>query len=126
MSFILICAIHSNASHILFFFFISLVPWVFWWICKLVSQIPIQPEISGPCFGIRSSPFEVLSGVPQGSVLGPMFFRVFINGIFDAVAQSKYLHFADDVRIYRAVKSPQDSYFSLTLTLYKVGALLTV
>jgi hypothetical protein len=58
--------------------------------------------------GILSSPFEVLSGFPQGSVLGPLLFSVFINDICDAVARYKYLLFADDVKIYQTVKSPQD------------------
>jgi hypothetical protein len=55
-----------------------------------------------------SSPFEVLSFVPQGSVLGPLLLIVFINDLCDAVAYSKYLLFADDITIHRAVKSPQD------------------
>jgi hypothetical protein len=58
--------------------------------------------------GVLSSPFEVLSGVPQASVLGPLLFNVFINDICDVTAHSKYLLFTDDVKIYHAVKSPED------------------
>jgi hypothetical protein len=53
--------------------------------------------------GILSSPLEVLSGVPQGSVLGPLLFNVFINDLCDAIAHSKYLRFADDIKIYLAI-----------------------
>jgi hypothetical protein len=55
----------------------------------------------------------------------PLLFNVFINDICDAVAYSKYLLFADDVRIYLDLLRTA-VYFSLTLNLYKVGALLTV
>jgi hypothetical protein len=37
-----------------------------------------------------------------------MLFNVFINDICDAVAHSKCLLFADDVKIYQAVKSTKD------------------
>jgi hypothetical protein len=60
--------------------------------------------------GVLSSSFEIISGVPQGPVLGPLLFNVFINDICDAVAHSKYLLFADDIKIFRAVYSPQDCY----------------
>jgi hypothetical protein len=49
--------------------------------------------------GVLSSPFEVLSGVPQGSVLRLPLFSVFISDIGDAVVHSKYLLFADDIKI---------------------------
>ncbi|MDR2660870.1 MAG: hypothetical protein LBC17_02350, partial [Lactobacillaceae bacterium] len=52
--------------------------------------------------------FRRLLKFSQGSVLGPLLFNVFINDLCEAIAHSKYLLFADDLNIYRTVKSPQD------------------
>jgi hypothetical protein len=59
--------------------------------------------------GALSSSYEVLSGVPQGSVLGPLLFNIFINYLFGVVKYSNCLLFADDIKIFREVKSPPDS-----------------
>jgi ribonuclease P/MRP protein subunit RPP40 len=45
---------------------------------------------------------EVLSGVPQGSVLGPLLFLIYINDI-DVDVVSKLVKFADDTKLWRAV-----------------------
>ena len=42
--------------------------------------------------------------VPQGSVLGPVLFDIYINNIDDCVG-SRILKFADDTKIYNKVNS---------------------
>ena len=49
--------------------------------------------------GVRSSSRPVLSGVPQGSVLGPLLFLVFVNSLPSCVT-NKCKMFADDMKIY--------------------------
>jgi hypothetical protein len=58
--------------------------------------------------GVKSSPADVLSGVPQGTVLGPLLFLIYINDLPDKL-QSKSRLFADDCLVYREISNPADT-----------------
>ena len=59
--------------------------------------------------GMLSTPHQVISGVPQGSVLGPLLFLVLIGDIDDAVLHSLIASFADDTRATKGIKTELDA-----------------
>lgn len=58
--------------------------------------------------GAESEEVDVVSGVPQGTVLGPILFLLFINDLPDNLTSSARL-FADDCVVYRPINSAQDA-----------------
>ena len=58
--------------------------------------------------GKNSDWYEVTSGVPQGSILGPTLFLMYINDIFNCVNYSHLLLFADDCKIFKEITSKAD------------------
>ena len=57
--------------------------------------------------GFSSSWRNVISGVPQGSVLGPVLFLVYVNDIDDGLT-CKVSKFADDTKIGRKITTTSD------------------
>jgi len=73
------------------------------WISSWLNNRKQRAGIRGKFSGWR----DVFAGVPQGSMLGPVLFLIFINNIDDGLA-SHILKFADDTKIFNTVSSKVD------------------
>ena len=60
--------------------------------------------------GQHSRPAPVISGVPQGTVLGPILFLVYLNEISSVLQHSLGSSFADDTRLMKAVNGVTDTF----------------
>ena len=55
-----------------------------------------------------SNCLSVLSGVPQGSILGPLPFLVYINDLPSIISSSNTFIFADDTKCFKTIKTESD------------------
>ena len=60
--------------------------------------------------GEKSDPLTIIYGVPQGSVLGPLLFLLYINDISNCSDLGLFILFADDTNIFVEGDSPEDAY----------------
>ena len=76
------------------------------WISSFLSN-RLQHVIVDGCI---SEANDVLSGVPQGTVLGPLFFLMYINDICQNLTPGTHIRlFADDSLLYREIKTVDDT-----------------
>ena len=74
------------------------------WIGEQLCDCKQQVVLNGKFSRLQ----DVLSGVPQGSVLGPILFvLIYVNDI-DTVVSSHIQKFADDCKVYRSVPTAED------------------
>lgn len=74
------------------------------WIKNFLTNRKQTVEVNGRL----SDEADVRSGVPQGTVLGPLLFLIFVSDIDKDVNRSKLSSFADDTRILKIIKKPED------------------
>lgn len=79
----------------------SLLHWIGSYLCDRQQYVRIS--------GFKSHVFDVSSGVPQGSHLGPLLFILFINDVCSAVKFSRCLLYADDLKLFHTIRSSQDA-----------------
>ena len=78
----------------------SIINWIEQWLTDRRQRVVVDGEVSNWK--------SVLSGVPQGSVLGPILFLVYINDLEEGVI-GKILKFADDTKLLTKTKEIGDS-----------------
>ncbi|KAG7298081.1 hypothetical protein JYU34_018851 [Plutella xylostella] len=74
------------------------------WIRSYVTNRQ-QAVVVGGC---RSNFIHVPSGVPQGSLLGPLLYAAFLYDINECFEHSKFLLYADDKKVYLEIKNIED------------------
>ena len=67
-----------------------------------------------------SSWCDINTGVPQGSILGPLLFNIFINDLFFSVTKSEVCNFADDDTLYSCNKDLEYAFSNLKYDLSNV------
>ena len=72
-----------------------LLNWIHQFLVNMKQMVKIQ--------GIVSESAEVVSGVPQGTVLGPILFLIFVSDIDEGLNYSWASSFADDTRLVSKV-----------------------
>ena len=77
----------------------DVVSWINGFLSNRIQQVVIH--------GQESTWRSVASDIPQGLVLGPLLFVIFINDLPDCVSSDAYL-FTDDTKIFRIITKEKD------------------
>ncbi len=83
---------------------LNLDPHLVSWVASYLRNRSQYVTINGKSSNIS----EVVSGVPQGSVLGPLLFLIYINDIDLHQNEGSLLLYADDLLLYHPIQSPED------------------
>ena len=75
------------------------------WICDFLNNRDQVVVVDN----IFSYIAKVVSGVPQGTVLGPILFLIYLNDISDCLNSCDLSCFADDTRIYKAISFSEET-----------------
>ena len=92
---------HRNLLHIMKH--IGIHPIILKWTCSYLTYRTQRVVVDG----VISSEVHALSGVPQGSVLGPLLFLMYINGITKMQLSLDSLY-ADDILLFKPIRKKED------------------
>jgi ribonuclease P/MRP protein subunit RPP40 len=79
----------------------KLLLWIESFLTSRTQQVIVNGVLSNPC--------PVVSGVPQGSVIGPLLFLVLLSDIDSNIASTFLASFADDTRIWKGISGVTDA-----------------
>jgi len=79
----------------------TLIQWLQDFLCNRIQCVGIN--------GFFSRWFLVDSGIPQGSILSPILFLIYINDLPDLCGEDHKIHlYADDAKLYNTITSKED------------------
>ena len=94
---------HKRLMNVLQYYGIDgcILEWIKDFLCNRKQRVSVN--------GSPSELFDVTSGVPQGSVLGPLLFVLYINVMIEEAGDANLFLYADDVKLYQEIKDYTDT-----------------
>ena len=94
---------HDRLMHLLAFYGLPnpILSWIEDFLTDRLQHVSVN--------GTTSEQFHAPSGVPQGSVLGPVLFIIYINSMILKAGNANIYLYADDLKLYREIKSEEDT-----------------